>query len=158
MPAGIYKRKTLFERLWDKVLKTETCWIWQGSLKQNGYGQISENRKKLYPHRVSYIFHKGLIPENMNVCHSCDNRRCVNPQHLFLGTQADNMNDMNNKGRHARGTKTNMSKLTDIQVIEIRSKYSSGIKNAVLCKEYGVSHSTIHRVVHNKLWIHVKNA
>lgn len=90
-------------RLLDKVEKdAETgCWNFTGAVHtNNGYGCIGKDGKKVYAHRFSYELHKGSIPAGMLVCHTCDNRRCVNPDHLWLGTYQDNISDMVAKGRH----------------------------------------------------------
>jgi hypothetical protein len=155
MPAGIYKRKSLEERFWSKVNKTEFCWIWTASVKKNGYGQIGYNGTKLYAHRLSWELNNGTIPEDKLVLHKCDNPKCVNPDHLFIGTTQDNINDKIDKNRQAKGEINGMSKLTDINIIDIRKKYHEGIKNRDLCKEYNVSHSTIHRIVFNRSWKHI---
>jgi hypothetical protein len=107
-----------------KIGKADECWEWQGAIVQNGYGQIGNNGSKAYyAHRISYELHKGPIPEGMFVCHSCDNKRCVNPNHLWVGTASDNMRDAVSKGliRPRRGENSPRAKLTDSIVAQLRS-------------------------------------
>lgn len=94
----------LDQRFWRDVMPEPNsgCWIWIGSTKPNGYGHISDRsngRKSIYAHRVSWELHHGVIPDGMIVCHKCDFPQCVNPDHLFLGSHADNMRDCSRKGR-----------------------------------------------------------
>lgn len=105
--------KPLEQRFWEKVNKDgpimpgmETnCWVWTATKDLDGYGRIVKLKKSLTAHRVSYKINCGPIPDNLFVCHKCDNRACVRPDHLFLGTASDNNKDMMNKGRTARGEK-----------------------------------------------------
>lgn len=90
---------SLKERFFKYVNKTDSCWIWTGSPNSTGYGNLDIDGKKVKAHRVSWILHKGEIPEGMYICHTCDTPLCVNPEHLFLGTAKSNMQDMKDKGR-----------------------------------------------------------
>jgi hypothetical protein len=103
MATRLYIRGTPEQRLWPRVEKTPTCWLWTGGAKNNkGYGQITVARgKAVFAHRLSYEIANGPIPAGMHVCHRCDTPACVNPAHLFLGTASDNMRDAFQKGRLA---------------------------------------------------------
>ncbi len=97
-------RLTLEERLTNKTNKTDTCWLWTGFLNNKGYGQIGvANNKLAYTHRVSYALYIGEIPKGLLVLHKCDTPACLNPEHLFLGTQKENMQDCKRKGRTTLG-------------------------------------------------------
>ena len=145
--------KTLEQRFWEKVDKTGDCWNWTGSVNNHGYGKIFCDRKLLLSHRVSWEFANGKIPKGKHykttcILHRCDNPKCVNPDHLFLGTQKDNVADMLNKNRAK--TKLNPSKVT-----AIRKKYAIGtITMSKLATMYGISQTTIWLIVNRKTWNH----
>ena len=101
--------KTLEERFWEKVNKTIDCWEWIGAIDRHGYGKFSIKYKKYIAHRISWELHNGKIPKGICVLHRCDNRKCMNPEHLWLGTQQDNSDDMIRKGRSAN--RENMKKI-----------------------------------------------
>lgn len=150
MPTGIYIRKIkpIESRFWPKVTKTATCWLWTGGKSGFGHGTIlnsgylkeSPYRSNVFAHRVSYQMAYGPIPSGLCVLHSCDVPSCVNPSHLFLGTKLDNMQDMRAKGRDKLGLELPQTKLTNIEVAEIRE--SSETQRA-LAKKYGVSQPLI---------------
>lgn len=125
----------------SKVRKTDTCWLWEGSRTLRGYGRCEWGKHKL-AHRVAYELFNDFIPPNMQVNHKCDNPPCVNPSHLFIGTQSDNIRDASRKLRLP------MQKLTYEKADEIRKIYKSEkISMVVLGKRYGVSNQTICDVV-----------
>lgn len=106
-------------------------------------------------HRLSWFIHNGPIPKHLFVCHKCDNRACVNPKHLFLGTADDNVQDAVRKGRMARGETSGTHKLTEKQVLEIRKRVKNGEKQLPLAAEYGVQGPAIFKIVHRERWRHL---
>ena len=153
------------ERFWAKVNKNGPvhptfgpCWVWIAGKFRHGYGAIAIAGRLRKAHRFSWELHFGPIPDGLCVLHRCDNPSCVNPDHLFLGTDADNMADRDQKGRQAKGQR-HLAKLTEDQVREIRRRYQrdSAISGSTaLAREFGTSHQTILRVVKNHCWKHVK--
>src|SRR3990167_294843 len=96
---SVYIKSDPKKRFFEKVEKTNTCWIWKGQIVPSAYGAFYIHEKNTYAHRASWIIHFGDIPEGLFVCHKCDNPPCCNPEHLFLGTPKDNTHDMMKKGR-----------------------------------------------------------
>lgn len=138
----------------DKVVKQpDGCWEWQ-SYKRSGYGRLRLNGKAVSAHRISYDSFVGPIPDGLLVCHTCDNRKCVNPEHLFLGTHADNGADMAQKGRAAdkSGLNNGRAKLTEADVLAIRADTRSGPK---IAKEYGLSRQSVQNIRHKITWSHI---
>lgn len=145
-------------RFWDKVgvRGQRDCWEWQASCFFMGYGQFSIKRRNVSAHRFAYTQVFGDIPDGMCICHVCDNRRCVNPNHLFAGTNADNMADKRKKGRAPLGSKNGRSKLTEADVLSIRDEYAVGIvSQRGLARRYRVDQRAIHRIVNKITWRHV---
>lgn len=153
-------------KLLGEVTKRKNgCWEWKGNLHNNGYGYTTmyETNKREHVHRISYRVFKGEIPEGLCVCHQCDNRKCINPEHLWLGTHKDNNQDCIKKGRQAvgdkknprRGEKNPHAKLTDEKVKEIRKLIKSGKRCTVIAREYGVCSSVIYGVRDRKGWKHI---
>lgn len=147
----------LIRRFFSKVdIRGENeCWIWLGFIQVNGYGQVSYKGKPSKTHRISWLVHNGEIPEGMHVLHRCDNKKCINPKCLWLGTQQENVEDMLNKNRGyvPKGDKHGRSKLVLKEVIEIKEKYNTGkYTYNNLSKEYNVSAVQIFRIVKNEQW------
>ncbi len=149
---GIVSRtRSLADKFWSKVFKSTNCWLWMASKDSKGYGHLVHCKKTLMAHHLSWKIHHGPIPEGMNVLHKCDNPFCVNPDHLFLGTQLDNMIDMARKERQP------CRKLSKSEVLEIRDLYKSGeFSQKFLSKKYEVCTATIHNVVNEIKWKHTK--
>lgn len=135
------------------------CWIWTGKTFRNGYGQMHVNGRCKMAHRVSWEIHNNMEPpENLVVMHKCDVRNCVNPEHLSLGTQTDNMQDMIAKGRQGdiRGEKCGKSKLKEKDVLTIRSLYGSGeYSQKEIAEAYAVSAKQISIIINRKQWKHI---
>ena len=152
------KHLTLKERF-DRAYKIASngCWIW--TMASTGrYGQITINSKCVLGHRLSYELHKGPIPKGLYVCHSCDNGHCVNPEHLFLGTPADNSRDFIEKGGKpgAYGASHYRTRLTENDVKEIRQLYvNSRMTFRQIGERYNLKPVTIHNIVRRKTWTHV---
>jgi len=152
------------ERFLSKVNKTEGCWEWTTCLFiKTGYGQFWLNGKHVSAHRYSYVLHHPLTIDlwehrEICVCHRCDNRKCVNPAHLFLGSALDNSRDRAEKkrNRNQSGEKNNLSKLTETQVREIRIKYANGDgSQSQLALKYGISQTAIGKIVRREMWSHL---
>jgi predicted transcriptional regulator len=152
-------------RFWSKVETSDdntVCWNVVAMSLTNRYGSFYANNKHIRAHRFSFqLKHNRLIKKNMVICHSCDNPLCVNPAHLSEGTQQENITDMCNKGRYysgegIKGEKNKLSKLTEKHVLEIRNKYANTTTSySKLAKEYGISHTTIMRIINRKSWQHI---
>jgi hypothetical protein len=148
------------QRLYDKFKVDEStgCWNWTAGLDRDGYSVFEFRPFAQRGHRASWIIHNGSIPDGMLVCHKCDNRKCINPDHLFLGTSSDNNQDMMNKMRNIYhcGSKSVLSKLTEEKVIEMRDRYAKGgITQRKLALEYGIGYKAVCKIINRQRWTHV---
>ena len=135
------------------------CWEWTGPLTKNGYGTFS-GVNRMTAHRKSYVIKFGLIPKGMLVCHKCDNRKCINPDHLFIGTHQDNMKDMVSKGRSKYqpaplGELNPVSKLTNNDIRQIMKLNEDGMSSRAIAKVIGVSYNAICMVLLGRTWSHI---
>lgn len=145
--------------------KRSECWVWIGPLFHDGYGHVSGKRA----HRISWKLKRGGIPKGLLVLHKCDNHPCVRPSHLFLGTQKENIADMlmkrrdnyaegNRNGRYthpertARGERHGRAKLNAVHIKRIRKLYAAGYKAPVLARKFGMSKTTMYRIVNREYW------
>lgn len=155
------------ERFFSTLHKTETgCWLWTRATNNKGYGVLNYQGKVVYAHRLSYILHKGPIPDGLFVCHSCDqfypagditNRRCINPDHLGLGTNAQNMAECFERGRMPLGENRKHSKLSDADVIQMRRRKAAGEGRGALALAFGVTKHYVGEVCSERRRPHVRS-
>jgi hypothetical protein len=154
-----------------KYLESDNgCWEFNGCKMPNGYGKVTVKKKTWLAHRYSYFINVGIIPDGMHVCHKCDNRSCINPKHLFLGTRKDNMQDMISKNRHNfSGLRTNnyqekskqntlrgelhpFAKIKEDDVREIRKLYKDGMMQIDIAKLFNVRPGYISNIIRRYIW------
>lgn len=141
---------TLEERFFSRFIKLDNgCWQWRAHTDKDGYGVLPGDRKNTRAHRLSYELHNGPIPDELIVCHHCDNPGCVNPDHLFIGTKKDNAQDALKKRRHYVGEKNGRSKLTEENVKEI---LHSSLNGQQLANKFDVTRHTVNNVRRGKTW------
>lgn len=181
LPGHDPRYASLTERFWRRVDRDQQgCWLWKGTTIGHGYGSLANKGRPVYAHRLSWEIHYGPIPPGIFVCHHCDVRNCVRPDHLFLGTHLDNVRDMLSKGRMgqqihperypkgdahysrtqpqrlARGEHNANSKITEDDVRTIRARRAAGETMVSLGAEYGMSPTAIMFIVKRRNWAHVE--
>lgn len=156
---GKHRTRPLLDRFWERVDRTDGCWMWTGPTTKAGYGIIrsagGRNGTTLYVHRLSYEIHHGPIDDGLVVMHACDNPRCVNPSHLSIGTHGENHADMISKARHPHGEAAPWSRLSEDDIRTIRDLHASGITQADIAHRFGVDRSHVSNIVHRKRWVHI---
>lgn len=133
------------------------CWEWTGSIDQNGYGVMNIAKKHKRAHRISYECFYGKIPENSFICHHCDNRKCINPEHIYCGDSETNSKDMDDRKRRnaLKGEENPRSRLKNDDVLKIRELYKQGVNGVELSKLFNCPHTLIYSIINRKLWRHI---
>jgi hypothetical protein len=165
--------RPLSERFWERVQRTDGCWLWTGNTSGRGYGVLRAGEPRAHPrsaHRLSWELHYGPIPEGLFVCHHCDNPPCVRPDHLFLGSQLENIADMMSKGRHAPaestrhpGSENGRAKITEEEARAICVAYAAIPRKqrarrgdlSSLARRYGLTTTMVLNIVRGSNWGHV---
>lgn len=155
--------ETLPARFWSKIVFTSTCWLWTGSQTDCGYGMLGRGTAGsgcVLAHIVSWILHFGPVPPGMQVLHDCDRPPCCRPDHLWIGTQKDNIRDCWHKGRQGvrslprnQGQFNPRAKLTLLEIEQIRGLARSGLTQAAIASQFGVDRSAISRITSGKRWL-----
>lgn len=161
MPNQFTTPRDIRIRFWSKVAITahpDRCWEWQAGCNKYGYGKFKRNTQPCRAHRVAWELINGDIPDGLHVLHTCDNRKCCNPKHLFLGTNQDNMDDKVAKGRQHKvptGERHPNHKISREQMHDIRKRYNAGgISHRGLALETGLSRAQIGRILKGTSWQH----
>ena len=146
-------------RFFSKIEKTDGCWIWKAAIDPSGYGvfmiRADKMRAKLGSHRVSYYYHFGIWPRGLNTCHRCDTPSCTNPDHLFLGTQKENIQDCISKKRNSCGSKNVRAKIVEEDVPLIVDMFNDGYCVEKLSEKFGISVSVVYSILCGRTWKHV---
>ena len=141
--------KERFHKLWRPA--TNDCWEWVGAIHKSGYGVFGVDRKAVPAHRASYQLFVGDIPDGMCICHTCDNRKCVNPDHLWVGTQTENIEDRHTKGRNASKERNGNSKLCSLDAWLIRELPHINARD--IAEWFGISRTQVYRIRNGEYWV-----
>jgi len=148
--------KTMQERIWEKVIPVPEsgCWLWTGATFNHGRPQLRMGNRVVLAARQAYLAFRGQEPGDLCVCHKCDTPECVNPDHLFLGTYADNNRDRDEKGRTVvnRGEDNGCAKISWEQAQQIRAIYASGVPSEAIGPEFGITGRQVRNIVRKKQW------
>jgi hypothetical protein len=152
--------RTVKERFEEKFIRSDGCWEWIGGVGSHGYGNFSANGKISTSHRFSYEYFVGPIPASLVVCHSCDNRTCVNPAHLFVGTMAENNADRDSKGRarnglNPKGEDSPHATITATTALRIRELASQSMKKIDIARSLNLSPYIVYDVCSCRTWMHI---
>lgn len=145
MPLFSHTKETIQSK--TKLDPIKGCWIWQLKINRGGYGSVTYKNKTWTAHRLAWFLFNGPIPNGMMVCHKCDIRPCINPEHLFLGTHRDNMSDKLNKGRCCRGDNHGLVKISDFEIDYIKKLKDMGTMQKDIAKIFHVTPPTINRII-----------
>lgn len=147
------------DSFWRRIRKGSGCWLWTGATNKAGYGIVNYQRAFWLAHRLARLLSSGVIPEGIKVLHRCDNPPCCNPDHLFLGTQADNVADMKAKGRASsvkpKGEQNGQSKLTADEVLAIRKAVRDGESQGSVARRMGLVQPNVSMICSRKTWAHL---
>lgn len=155
MKLSLAEQEIARVRLAQDTRVTETCHFWTGSISGNGYGKLRWQGPLIGAHRLAYLATGAELLSSQHILHSCDVKNCVNPAHLAAGTQQENETDKKAKGRQARGETVGTSKLTEVQVREIKQRLCSSESYFRIGRDYGVCGRTIEFIATNVTWSHI---
>lgn len=150
-------RKSTEEDFWRMCEKGGECWNWKKATNNDGYGILTFHGKAWKAHRLAYHFSNSGIPDGMVICHTCDNPKCVNPDHLYAGTQQQNVKDRVKRRRsgNLKGVNNGKAKLSESDVLKIRSACDSGDRYSDVATKFGISDSHAGLIHKRRAWGHI---
>lgn len=156
--SGVPAAVSAAERFWSRVSTGPLgdCWLWRGAVHRDGYGSFKMSGQQVAAHRAAWILTRGPVPEGMLLCHHCDTPACVNPSHLFIGTNGDNLADMARKGRSLRGERNGHAVLREADVRAVRRRAALGESIRQLAREFGITDSSMRKAIRGHSWSHVR--